>query len=190
MLYQNKYRLEFTRLRNWDYGSPGLYLITICTKNKIPFFGEILNGGMECADEEMYVGVETQNFASLQTKLQPTKIGIIARQYWNDIPCHFPFVQLDEFILMPDHMHGILKFNKPGYAKWDRNTFGPQSQNLASVIRGYKAGVKRYATQNNIPFAWQSRYYDQIIGTTPELIAARYYIKNNPIKWLTNRSST
>jgi hypothetical protein len=140
---KNKYRIASARLPNWDYGSNAFYFVTICTKGfRQPYFGEIM------PDKE------TQVLASLQ----PTEIGRIAAQCWTDIPLHFPFVELDEFVIMPDHIHGIILFNKSDKEIWEPNKAGPQSKNLASVIRGFKVGVKTYATKGEIDFAWQSQF--------------------------------
>jgi putative transposase len=173
--YQNKYRSETTRLKNHDYGSDDWYFVTICTNNREHDFGEIVQHV-----ETQHVGM--QNFASLQ----PTPIGEIAHQYWVAIPTHFPFVVLNEFVIMPNHVHGLIYFNKPDYQYRipHPNQFGPQSQNLASVIRGYKAAVKKYATINNISFSWQPRYHDHVVRTNRELQAIQRYIQNNPIKWI------
>jgi REP element-mobilizing transposase RayT len=167
--YKNRYRSETTRLKNHDYGSDDWYFVTICTNNREHYFGEITHV------------VGTRNFASLQ----PTPIGEIAHQYWMEIPNHFPFVMLGEFVIMPNHTHGLLYFNRPDfqYRIPHPNQFGPQSQNLASVIRGYKAAVKKYATINNIPFSWQSLYHDHVVRTERKLQAISRYIKNNPAKW-------
>ncbi len=173
--YQNKYRIDTTRLKNWDYGSTGFYFVTICTRHRENYFGDIIQP------------LETQNFASLPSpQLYPTSIGKIANQYWFEIPDHFPFVVLDEFVIMPDHLHGILYFDKPEYEFRisQPNKFAPQSQNLGSVIRGYKAAVKKYATMNLIEFSWQARYHDHVICTERELQAIRRYIQNNPKKWM------
>ena len=169
MIKKNKYRNTTARLKTWNYGSNGQYFVTICTQNREHYFGEIV-----AAQQTQY--------------LSPSPIGAIAHQYWMEIPNHFPFVVLDEFIMMPDHIHGILCINKDPGAGGNNytaipNSFGPQSNNLASIIRGYKAGVKKYATMNNIPFAWQSLYHDHIIRTERELQAIRKYIQNNPLKW-------
>jgi len=128
---------------------------------------------------------ETQNFASLRH----TVIGEIANQYWTEIPKHFPFVELDEYVVMPNHVHGILFFNKPDYADWKPGKFGPQSKTLGSVIRGYKAGVKTYATTNQIEFGWQPRFYDRIIRSQRELNNIRQYIINNPAKWYLDKDN-
>jgi putative transposase len=172
--YKNKYRSDTIRLKNHDYGSDDWYFVTICTKNRDRYFGEIIRG------ENIPPG--TQHFATL---LQPTNIGKIANQYWTEIPNHFPFVILDEFVIMPDHVHGLIYFNKPDhrYRIQQPNQFGPQSQNLASVIRGFKAAVKKYATINNIPFQWQSRYHEHVVRNQVSLHRIRKYIQNNTDKW-------
>jgi len=160
--FRDKYRIPSARLQDWDYASPCLYFITICTKGHHPYFGQIVetqnfaSPGQDGQNENIntsqkdnvpslqnrpHVNVpntETQNFASLQSSI----IGDIANQYWLKIPEHFPFVELDEYVVMPNHVHGILFLNKPDYDTWQPNKFGPQSKNLGSVIRGYKAGVK------------------------------------------------
>jgi putative transposase len=216
--YKNKYRNDSTRLKNWDYGSSAFYFVTICTKNRERYFGDIVANhiGAQCNsgvvvgtqhndgvvvgtqhndgivvgtqhNDGIVVGTQhndgvvvgSQNFASLRA----TEIGMIANQYWNAIPQHFPFVELDEFIVMPDHIHGILHFNVEN-RQWTKNIFGPQSRNLASVIRGYKAGVKKYATINNIEFFWQTRFYEHIVRSNSRLNIIRQYIKNNPTQWI------
>ncbi|MCJ7446525.1 MAG: hypothetical protein MUO72_02415 [Bacteroidales bacterium] len=75
--------LKLRRIQGFDYSSPGKYFITICTKNKIPYFGKIENGEMILSE-----------------------LGQIAEKYWRKIPNHFRYVKLDEFIIMPDHLHG------------------------------------------------------------------------------------
>lgn len=84
-LFQNKYRVESNRLRGYDYSSIGAYFITICTIDRGHFFGEIF-------DAEMV--------------LNP--LGKYTHQCWTDIPQHFPFVTIDEFVVMPNHIHGII----------------------------------------------------------------------------------
>ena len=89
--YKNKYRISSARRPNWDYGSHGLYFITICTKDRIRYFGEIVED-------------ETQGIASLQE----TIVGSIAYNNWLKIPEYHPYVELDEFVIMPDHIRNIV----------------------------------------------------------------------------------
>ncbi len=135
-----------------------------------------------------------------------SEIGKIAQNCWNEIPVHFPFVILDAFIVMPNHVHGILVIDKTvselnemktmngatvetqnlaslqttlrmasqissGFFSVPKNHFGPQSKNLASIIRGFKIGVTKNARLIHADFAWQSRFYDHI--STKEIIFQR-----------------
>ncbi len=180
--YKNKYRVSSSRLTGWDYGSNGLYYITICTLNRVHYFGEIVSEPNPEGQNSETQNSETQNIASLQA----TIIGEIAYNNWLDIPNHFSFVELDDFVGMPNHIHGILSINKPDKIDWQVNKFGVQRQNLASVLRGYKASVKAYATTNNIEFEWQPRYYDHVIRNEKEYLNIGGYIANNPEQWLLN----
>ncbi|AYO58293.1 hypothetical protein CO230_09300 [Chryseobacterium sp. 6424] len=84
-LFKNKYRIESARWRNWDYTSAGAYFITICTQNRLHYFGKIENAEVKLSEA-----------------------GEIASQFWLEIPEHFSHAQVGEFVIMPDHMHGIL----------------------------------------------------------------------------------
>lgn len=170
-LYQGRYRIPAARLANYDYGSNGMYFITICTQNRQRFFGTI---------------------AADTATLQPTVLGQVAMDCWYRIPEYFPFVALDAFQVMPDHLHGIICINKAPEEQtdWQPNRFGPQRQNLASILRGYKSGVKSYATRHQLEFGWQPRYYDRVIRDENELNRIRTYIEINPLKWVQKRLDT
>jgi putative transposase len=88
--YQNKYRIASARAQWWDYGWNGAYFITICTRNREHYFGEIENG-----------------------KMVLSPMGIIADILWHEIPNHASFVELGDFVVMPNHIHGILILDKP-----------------------------------------------------------------------------
>lgn len=165
--FKGKYRIASARWSAWDYGSNGAYFITICVANRAHDFGEIVNGEM--------------NLSAL---------GQSAQDCWNEIPAHFPFVELGAFVVMPNHVHGVVIINKPDnnvetqdFASLPRNKFGPQSQNLASIVRGYKIGVTKFARQNNLPFAWQARYHDHVIRNVAEHERIHEYIHTNPQNW-------
>jgi REP element-mobilizing transposase RayT len=165
-LYRNKYRIRPARLTNWDYGSNGHYFITICTKQRNPYFGQLK-----------------------ETEFVPNELGKHTMQCWWAIPEYYPFVHLDEFVMMPDHLHGILVFGKKKGSGWKKNQFGPQYRNLANVVRGFKMAVTSFAISNNIEFKWQSRYYDRVIRTDYELEQIRKYIRDNPANWVRHPSS-
>src|SRR5690606_23655412 len=107
--YQNKYRIPTNRLSGFDYGSQAFYFVTICTQNKAHYFGEIISHNVVEPQNNMepYNNVEPHNNVALQM----TEIGKIAFDYWMDIPNHYPFVIIDEFVIMPNHIHGILYLN-------------------------------------------------------------------------------
>ena len=192
--FKDTYRTETSRLKGWNYASAGYYFVTICEKNRSPVFGNI------CDNMVLF-----------------TTIGRVAMECWVEIPEHFPFVELDAFCIMPNHIHGIIIINpgdvetqnlaslqndKPGnihgilnhktvetqdiaslQCDGSGNKFGPQSKNLASIVRGFKIGVTKYARANDISFEWQPRYYDRIIRDERELFEVRNYIRNNPVEW-------
>ncbi len=180
--FMGKYRIGSTRLKGYDYGSDGGYFVTICTNDRENYFGEIRNGIMGLND-----------------------LGLVAHKCWQAIPDHFPFVVLDEFVVMPNHIHGVLFIGMTGHGvetqdfaslreirnktKPMGNEFGPQSRNLASIIRGYKIGVTKYARENGLVFSWQSRFHDRIIRNEQELDRIRRYIRNNPLKWALDRNN-
>ncbi len=166
------------RLQGYDYSSKGAYFVTICTHGRVDYFGEIRNGIMGL-----------------------NELGCAAQECWQAIPRHFPDAILDEFVVMPNHVHGVLFIEGPGHGagpqnfaalqnrnKPYKNKFGPQSKNLASIIRGYKVGVTRYARENGLEFSWQYRFHDRIVRNEQELDRIRRYIQNNPLKWYLDRN--
>jgi len=88
--YRNKYRIASARAAWWDYGWNGAYFITICTQNRNHYFGEILDGNMQLSNQ-----------------------GVIAEILWHEIPHHAHHVELGGFVVMPNHIHGILILDKP-----------------------------------------------------------------------------
>ena len=84
-LFKNKYRIESARLQGWDYRNAGYYFVTICPHQRQHYFGKVVGPNMD---------------------LSP--LGEIAAQFWVEIPCHHAGVKLDEWIAMPNHVHGIV----------------------------------------------------------------------------------
>ena len=192
--FNNKFRISSARLKGYDYSAEGIYFITICTKKHFQFFGKItkneINVTNDCIQKkDFHAEIETHNYASLPCNFHYTRIGEKAIEYWKQIPLHFPFVELDEYIVMPNHIHGILYLNNLKHKEWQPNLFMPQSQNLASVIRGFKSSLKRYANQYSIEFDWQSRYYDEIIRDEETFLIIRRYIEENPENWCLDKST-
>ena len=174
-LFKGKYRIKSARHPYWDYSSDGYYFVTICAKNREEFFGEIKNGIM------------TLN-----------EMGCIANGQWEKTAKLRQNVYLDEWIIMPNHVHGIIIINNAtvethcnaSLQRWDYNQFGPQRNNLASIVRGFKSSVKRICNKNGHQnFSWQPRFYDHIIRNEKSLDDIREYIRFNPLKWEFDRNN-
>jgi putative transposase len=184
--YKNKYRISSARLQGYDYSANGFYFVTICTNQRAHHFGEVVygippEGTSPCGSRPEE---RPRDPKGNHAHLQPTPIAQIADDYWNKIPVHYPFVELDEYVIMPNHIHGILFFNKPDKTDWVPNKFGTQSKNLGAVIRGFKSTVKSYANDNQIDFSWQPRFHDEIIKDERALHNIRRYLIHNPDKWI------
>ena len=155
---ENQYE-ESLRLLTYDYSQPGAYFVTICTYEHIPMFGEII-------DDEMHLNV----------------VGEIARDTWKTIPDRFPGIELDHFVIMPNHMHGIVVITDESKAygsKGRKPLFG-------NIIRTYKAATTYSIRRAGTPkFCWQSNYYEHIIRLNykKDLERIRQYIENNPSRW-------
>ena len=171
--HTDSHRRRSIRLKNYDYSIPNLYFITICTFEIDCIFGEIveLESG-ECVCEL-------------------SKIGKIAKQNWEHIPNHFPNVELDEFIVMPNHLHGIIAISGRVIFCWARacgpptvERFGkPTKNSIPTIIRSYKSSVTRQIRKTGSAFAWQRNYYEHIIRNEKSLEKIRDYIRYNSAKW-------
>jgi putative transposase len=133
--FQDKYRISTTRLQNWDYSWNALYFVTICTKNREHYFGKIEND-----------------------KMVLSNIGVMADVFWHEIKNHCQFVDLDAFVVMPNHIHGILAINNPTHNsdfvgdsvetrhalshKSQTSTIQPESTNFSKSV-----GQKRFQNQ-------------------------------------------
>ena len=206
--YMQRMRIPSTRLQKWDYGWNAIYFVTICTKDRIHYFGEITDGQME---------------------LSP--VGAIADVLWYELKNHFDNIELDAFVVMPNHIHGIIAINNGDNEKNGNNrnnrdngdnrrdnacvvstscvvptscesptsctqqtpqsahTIGQQrfqhqgSKTLSSIVGSYKSAVSRHAHRLGYDFAWQSRFYDNIIRNNGALNRIQNYIHNNPNNW-------
>jgi len=183
--YKGLYRIPSARHPYWDYGNNAYYFVTINTAHGYHYFGKVRNGNMHL-----------------------NQIGEFAHECWLDIPKHYPFVNLYNHIIMPNHTHGILQIAKPEKSQFSNseidkdsrqkdsasiftpffssrplNKFGPQSKNLAAIIRGYKTGVTIKARKINPRFKWHPRFHDHIIRDGRAFHNIQNYILNNPANW-------
>ena len=193
--YQNKYRISSARLKNYDYSSNGAYFVTIVTKNRTHFFGKIVDDGKNAIN-----------------RVSLSKIGKIAQKYWDEIPQHFPFIKLDEMVVMPNHIHGILIIDKPTdvvettpTASIPPSTKKPRNKNhnpewkpgtIGVILNQFKriCTIKSHLAKTpklgvSTTFAWQSRFHDRIIRNENELNRIRKYIIKNPEMWGRDRNN-
>jgi len=147
------------RLHRRDYSAPGTYHVTICACSHL--FGRVRTG-------EMIL----------------TRFGKTAAECWTDLPNHFSHVRLDAFVVMPDHLHGILVLGRRSARPSAIGRIGAGS--LGAVVRSFKSAVtarinsERGARPGGI---WQRNYFDQIIRSRADLDRVRRYIRDNPVRW-------
>lgn len=116
-------------------------------------------------------------------------IGKIVEQEWEKTILMRSEIELNciAYCIMPNHIHLLIRINKPFYRYQDFPKFGPQKRNLASLLRGFKAGVTRRARQVNNNFQWQNNYHDAIIKSPEMFYKVIAYIQNNPRTWKSDR---
>lgn len=147
------------RLRGFDYGGPGAYFVTLCTRRRAPIFGRV-------AEDDVRL----------------TACGAIAADEWRRIAVVRPYVRLDAFVVMPDHLHGLLVL--PGGAGAAARAYGAaDAGSLPAILRQYKSVVtKRIRLLPGMAdvSVWQRNYWERIVRTPDEFRAVRRYIQNNP----------
>ena len=112
------------------------------------------------------------------------KIGSITNRLWLNIPVHFPCTEQDEYIIMPNQIHGIIIISYDNNFVGNENLRPLHRTNLSNVIKGFKIGLTKWYRNNGYnDFRWQKSFYDRIIRNERELFNIRNYIKLNPLKW-------
>ena len=148
------------RLHGHDYAAPGAYFVTICAFEKQMLFGNITNQTMTLSE-----------------------IGKTVSKKWGSLLRHFPNIELDQFIVMPNHVHGVI-WIKPREALAHCRGAINRAPTLGEIIRTFKAVTTYEIREKKLEYAiWQRSYHDRIIRNERELFAIRNYIKNNPNNW-------
>ena len=201
--FRDKYRIPSARASWWDYGNDGVYFITICTKGRECYFGEVVDA-----------------------KMQLSHIGLLADVFWYEIKDHAKNIKLDAFQVMPNHIHGILILDgneretidpvhdvvetmhdvkttrnvetmhavetthalslqqQPQSQSQGQKRFQHQGSNtISSIIGSYKSAITKHAHRLGYEFEWQERFHDIIIRNEESYSEIADYIKNNPAKW-------
>jgi len=180
--FKGKFRVESTRLPGWDYAAAGFYFVTICTKDREPFFGEVVEGEMRLSE-----------------------IGEILAEEWQKTEQIREMVSLDEWVIMPNHLHGIIVIHDPvetpRHVETPRGLETPRRgvsttgkhwkpNTLGAIINQIKSKcTKRIRAAGHPDFAWQARFYDHIIRDEGSLHRIRQYIQDNPLKWVLDENN-
>lgn len=189
--FQNKYRISSIRAQWWDYGWNGAYFITICTQDREHYFGKIQ-----------------------KNKMVLSEVGIIADILWHQIPIHHKNVELGDFVVMPNHIHGILIIDKQlnnidnvnntdnanivetGHALSLPQKPGSQrfqnigKNTISSIVGSYKSAVTKHANRLEYPHQWQKLFYDNIIRNNNDYQKISDYIVSNPENWAKDKFKT
>ena len=150
--FQDKYRISSARATWHDYDG-GMYFVTICTKEKVNYFGGIIEGKMEL-----------------------NGLGSYASKCMESVPKHFPDAEIPLFVVMPNHIHAIIYVD----GEWNINSncrdaachvstddilknkkmqdIAKKCGRLSAIVGGLKSEITRFANRNNLPFAWQTRF--------------------------------
>lgn len=161
-----KYNRKSICLKGYDYSKNGLYFVTICCHQNMHLFGEVINEEVKLND-----------------------LSKMAEKCWLEIPRHFPFCGLYEFVIMPNHIHGIIEINNisEGVAKNISPVLRSPSKTIGSIVRGFKIGVTKYyryeVKNDSKAILWHRNYYDNIIFDMNGYENIARYIINNPKNW-------
>jgi len=171
MIDYKKHNRRSIRLKNYDYSQKGIYFVTICTQNHACLFGKILDGIMEL-----------------------NEYGIIIRNEWVKLATTRDEIELDEFVVMPNHFHGIVAFTEPVGAIHElplhmtqiqrRNMGLPKIIGRFKMLSSKQINILRKTPGTKI---WQRNYWEHVVRDEIELNRIRKYTKENPIKWETDR---
>ena len=162
-----KRRRRSTRLPGYDYAQPGAYFVTLCVQQRECLLGEIESAGMAC-----------------------NEAGAMIEMWWRELPRKFPACSGDAFVVMPNHMHGIIVIDELAGAD-ARHKDAHTSASLPRIVQWFKtmttnAYIRGVDERGWMPFArrlWQRNYYEHIVRDEIDLNRIREYILNNPLNW-------
>ena len=138
------------RLSHHDYAMPGAYFVTVCAHNRACLFGTIADGTVRLSET-----------------------GTIVLRIWQKLPAHYPNVGLDEFVVMPNHLHGVVVIEKE------------RGRPLSTLMQSFKSFATREIKAHRLTdgAVWQRGYYEHVVRDEDDLTVIRQYIQDNPVKW-------
>lgn len=165
-----RYRRRSERLSGYDYSQAGAYFVTICTKDRACLLGEIAAGAMHLNDA-----------------------GNIVEAAYHGLPGRFRSTAIDEFVVMPNHVHGIIvvgaQFIAPPFLDANQGAIN-RAPTLGDVVRAFKAvSTRQIRLHANPQFGWQRNYYEHVVRNEESLNRIRQYIAENPLQWAMDREN-
>jgi len=165
------------RLKTYDYSQAGAYFVTICAQKKECIFGRVVDGGMELNEAGKTIGY-----------------------VWSGLPTRYASVELDEVVIMPNHIHGIIVINNSyvgaglalpaeGAASSAPTMSGKGAASSAPTLSDIVRTFKSISTRRSGQPVWQRNYFDRIIRNEDELNRIRQYIVDNPLQWQFDREN-
>jgi REP element-mobilizing transposase RayT len=192
--FKDTYRTDSIRASWWDYGRPAAYYVTICSRGRVCYFGDVQH-----------------------KKAVLSRTGVLAEVLWNEIPLHRQGVSLGPYVIMPNHIHGIvilepeifpsdtddsdptdhkvetgraLSLSKTSNDDTDSDETPGQGRfqdigknTLSSIVGAYKSAVTKHANRLGLEHGWQAKFYDRIIRSDTEYQRISTYIETNPAHW-------
>jgi REP element-mobilizing transposase RayT len=174
MHHTNKqYHRRSIRLNGYDYTQPGAYFVTICTYNRMCLFGEVVDGQMRL-----------------------NELGRLVESTWQDLPNHVTNIELDAFVVMPNHVHAIIIIvgagSEPAPTIAMAQPTPTKRYGLPEIVRQFKTfSARRINEHRGTPGApvWQRNYYEHVIRNEDSLTMIRRYIAENPLRWQLDREN-
>jgi REP element-mobilizing transposase RayT len=164
-----KHHRRSIRLKDYDYKRAGIYFVTICIWQRECLLGNVVGAG-----SQILLNINDDIHKPAPTNIELSRYGQVVQYNWNILPNKFNNVQLDEFVIMPNHIHGIIQLTTSG------------EKPLSEIIQSFKTSSARRINQlrdsRGIP-VWQRNYYEHIIRNDEALQKIRKYIVNNPLSW-------
>ena len=149
----DKHHRRSIRLKGYDYAQAGAYFITVCSDQRARIFGEIVEGQFKSSD-----------------------VGLVVKRIWENLPNHYAHLTLDAFVVMPNHIHGLLMLSE--------NPSDTKRQDIPMIVGTFKSYSTREVRLIEPGLqVWHRNYYDHVVRDEDELDGIRNYILSNPLLW-------
>jgi REP element-mobilizing transposase RayT len=195
MTYDPKiHHRQSIRYKGYDYSSPGVYFTTICSQNKSCLFGSVVATPCNCSSSEVSKNIRTETGLCRicgNAEMRLNNAGIMVKDVWNKIPLFYKGFSIDNFVIMPNHIHGILIIEESQSAGGGQAQGPAPTLTVSDVIMRFKTlttkmyidGVKKHQWKPFEGRLWQRGFFEHIIRNEKELLKIRDYISFNPMKW-------